>query len=86
MIVGSFAPGNWVKGKLLGRGAFGQVFTGYDTERGVEFAVKQVQIYSQSNEVLEVSICPSCGLSVSAVRVFVHLSTLAFHNHLRENM
>lgn len=73
--VGSFTPGNWVKGKLLGRGAFGQVFTGYDPDRGVEFAVKQVQIYSQSNEVIEVS---NLRESLSAL--------LAFQNHLKKNI
>ncbi|XP_066498577.1 mitogen-activated protein kinase kinase kinase 22 [Hoplias malabaricus] len=36
------APVNWRKGKLLGRGAFGEVFLCYDADTGRELAVKQV--------------------------------------------
>lgn len=36
------APVNWRQGKLLGRGAFGEVFLCYDADTGRELAVKQV--------------------------------------------
>ncbi|XP_035285319.1 mitogen-activated protein kinase kinase kinase 3-like [Anguilla anguilla] len=36
------APVNWRLGKLLGRGAFGEVFLCYDADTGRELAVKQV--------------------------------------------
>ncbi|KAI5092117.1 mitogen-activated protein kinase kinase kinase 20 isoform X1, partial [Silurus meridionalis] len=36
------APVNWRQGKLLGRGAFGEVYLCYDADTGRELAVKQV--------------------------------------------
>ncbi|XP_013416446.1 mitogen-activated protein kinase kinase kinase 3 isoform X2 [Lingula anatina] len=45
------APINWKKGKLLGAGAFGQVFLCYDADTGRELAVKQVNLGSMSVEV-----------------------------------
>lgn len=44
-------PFKWKKGKMLGAGGFGQVYLCYDVDTGVELAVKQVQIYCQSEEV-----------------------------------
>ncbi|KAL5489206.1 hypothetical protein EMCRGX_G018273 [Ephydatia muelleri] len=38
------APTNWRKGKLLGSGAFGQVFICHDQDTGRELAVKMVDI------------------------------------------
>jgi hypothetical protein len=38
------APKNWVKGKLLGCGAFGQVFLCHDSDTGMEMAVKVIDI------------------------------------------
>ncbi|CAI8031879.1 Mitogen-activated protein kinase kinase kinase 3, partial [Geodia barretti] len=38
------APKNWVKGKLLGCGAFGQVFICHDSDTGMEMAVKVIDI------------------------------------------
>ena len=40
-------PTNWRKGRLLGSGAFGQVYLGYDADTGREFAVKEVQILAR---------------------------------------
>lgn len=37
-------PRNWRKGKLLGAGAFGQVYICHDLDTGRELAVKQVEI------------------------------------------
>ena len=36
-------PKHWKLGKLLGTGAFGQVFLCHDTENGRELAVKQIE-------------------------------------------
>jgi hypothetical protein len=38
------APKSWVKGKLLGSGAFGQVFVCHDSDTGMEMAVKVIDI------------------------------------------
>ncbi|XP_030053824.1 mitogen-activated protein kinase kinase kinase 3 isoform X1 [Microcaecilia unicolor] len=44
------APLNWRLGKLLGRGAFGEVYLCYDVETGRELAVKQVPFDPESQE------------------------------------
>ena len=49
------APKTWKKGKLLGAGAFGQVYMCYDVERGVELAVKQVVLEGNNTEISKVS-------------------------------
>lgn len=41
----SCTPINWKRGRILGSGAFGQVFLCFDTDTGRELAVKQVQVY-----------------------------------------
>lgn len=43
-------PKNWKKGRMLGAGAFGQVFLCYDVDTGRELAVKQVNIFSRESE------------------------------------
>ncbi|GFR69420.1 mitogen-activated protein kinase kinase kinase 2 [Elysia marginata] len=45
------APTNWRKGRLLGSGAFGQVFLCCDADSSIELAVKQVQLGSMNAEV-----------------------------------
>ncbi|XP_074644370.1 mitogen-activated protein kinase kinase kinase 2-like [Tubulanus polymorphus] len=45
------APVNWKKGKLLGAGAFGQVFLCYDVDSGRELGVKQVAIGAMSADI-----------------------------------
>ena len=42
-------PMNWSKGKLLGAGAFGQVFLCHDHNTGRQLAVKVVDIDPQSD-------------------------------------
>lgn len=42
---GTYTPANWKKGRILGSGAFGQVFLCFDTDTGRELAVKQVHFY-----------------------------------------
>eukprot|EP00053_Salpingoeca_punica_P005466 m.54487 g.54487 ORF g.54487 m.54487 type:complete len:598 (+) comp13255_c0_seq2:349-2142(+) len=39
-------PKRWQKGKLLGSGAYGQVFLALDLDTGAELAVKQVELHS----------------------------------------
>ena len=48
------APKNWKKGKLLGAGAFGQVYQCYDEDAGLELAVKQVTLDASNQEVSKV--------------------------------
>ena len=42
-------PKNWSKGKLLGAGAFGQVFMCHDRDTGRQLAVKVVDIDPHSD-------------------------------------
>lgn len=44
------APVTWRRGKLLGQGAFGQVYLCYDVDTGRELAAKQVQFDPESPE------------------------------------
>ncbi|KAG9356042.1 hypothetical protein JZ751_000886 [Albula glossodonta] len=44
------APVNWRLGKLLGRGAFGEVYLCYDADTGRELAVKQVPFDPECQE------------------------------------
>uniref|UniRef100_A0A3B3WEB0 Protein kinase domain-containing protein n=1 Tax=Poecilia mexicana TaxID=48701 RepID=A0A3B3WEB0_9TELE len=44
------APVNWRQGKLLGRGAFGEVYLCYDADTGRELAAKQVPFDPDSQE------------------------------------
>ena len=58
------APVHWKKGRILGSGAFGQVFLCYDEDTGREMAVKQVHIYRCDTEEM--------------TKVFVWYNTCAF--------
>lgn len=66
------APVNWRLGKLLGRGAFGEVYLCYDADTGRELSVKQVPFDPDSQETSKVStraglFCSTlgnCGLRV----------------------
>lgn len=44
----------WRRGKLLGQGAFGQVYLCYDVDTGRELAAKQVQFDPESPETSKV--------------------------------
>ncbi|KAL0156777.1 hypothetical protein M9458_048023, partial [Cirrhinus mrigala] len=44
------APVNWRQGKLLGRGAFGEVYLCYDVDTGRELAAKQVPFDPECQE------------------------------------
>lgn len=46
---------NWRLGKLLGRGAFGEVYLCYDADTGRELSVKQVPFDPDSQETSKVS-------------------------------
>lgn len=50
------APVNWRLGKLLGRGAFGEVYLCYDADTGRELSVKQVPFDPDSQETSKVSM------------------------------
>ncbi|CAL1529034.1 unnamed protein product [Lymnaea stagnalis] len=45
------APTNWKRGKLLGSGAFGEVYLCCDSDSSIELAVKQVQLGNMNAEV-----------------------------------
>ncbi|CAH1249907.1 MAP3K2 [Branchiostoma lanceolatum] len=49
------APTNWRQGKLLGQGAFGQVYLCYDADTGRELALKQVHLDPKNVEASKVS-------------------------------
>lgn len=49
------APVNWRQGKLLGRGAFGEVYLCYDADTGRELAAKQVPFEPDCQETSKVS-------------------------------
>ncbi|XP_006816155.1 mitogen-activated protein kinase kinase kinase 2-like [Saccoglossus kowalevskii] len=44
------APENWRRGRLMGQGAFGQVYVCYDADTGRELAVKLVQLERENCE------------------------------------
>eukprot|EP00730_Choanoeca_flexa_P002335 TRINITY_DN11012_c0_g1_i1.p1 TRINITY_DN11012_c0_g1~~TRINITY_DN11012_c0_g1_i1.p1 ORF type:complete len:578 (+),score=94.74 TRINITY_DN11012_c0_g1_i1:353-2086(+) len=44
------SPGRWRRGKLLGSGAFGQVYTAMNIDTGSELAVKQVDLHPESGK------------------------------------
>lgn len=48
------APVNWRQGKLLGRGAFGEVYLCYDVDTGRELAAKQVPFDTDCQETSKV--------------------------------
>ncbi|KAK0041855.1 mitogen-activated protein kinase kinase kinase 2 [Biomphalaria pfeifferi] len=45
------APTNWKRGRLLGSGAFGEVYLCCDSDSSIELAVKQVQLGTMNAEV-----------------------------------
>lgn len=47
---------NWRQGKLLGRGAFGEVYLCYDVDTGRELAAKQVPFDPDCQETSKVSV------------------------------
>eukprot|EP00041_Stephanoeca_diplocostata_P020830 m.474175 g.474175 ORF g.474175 m.474175 type:complete len:699 (-) comp21672_c0_seq3:202-2298(-) len=66
--------GRWNKGRLLGSGAFGEVFIAYDPDRGVEFAVKQVQLQPDGGDTNE--------REVQAFEREISLLKTARHEHI----
>lgn len=52
---------NWRLGKLLGRGAFGEVYLCYDADTGRELSVKQVPFDPDSQETSKVSTRLFCS-------------------------
>ncbi|KAK2153846.1 hypothetical protein LSH36_283g02022 [Paralvinella palmiformis] len=58
------APVNWQKGKILGAGAFGQVFSCYDKDTGRTLAVKQVQLLVRNSEISKEVKALQCEISL----------------------
>ena len=55
------APVNWRQGKLLGRGAFGEVYLCYDVDTGRELAAKQVPFDPDCKDTSKVRHTDTCG-------------------------
>ncbi|XP_014662122.1 PREDICTED: mitogen-activated protein kinase kinase kinase 2-like isoform X2 [Priapulus caudatus] len=58
------APTNWRLGKLLGAGAFGQVYLCYDADTGRELAVKKVQLSQHNHEQRKEVIALECEIQL----------------------
>jgi hypothetical protein len=58
------APKQWRKGRLLGQGAFGQVYLCMDLETGMEMAVKQVQLTGSNSETSKEVKALQCEISL----------------------
>jgi len=44
VLVDGSAPVNWIKGRRLGAGSFGQVFICHDRDTGRDLAIKEVLV------------------------------------------
>lgn len=55
LVTGVCAPKRYKRGRMLGSGAFGQVFLCYDVDSGREMAIKQVPIDATNPEISKVS-------------------------------
>ncbi|KAL8152076.1 hypothetical protein V2J09_021884 [Rumex salicifolius] len=49
----SISPSSWKKGKLLGRGTFGHVYLGFNSEKGRLCAIKEVNVISDDQNARE---------------------------------
>uniref|UniRef100_A0A3B4A3L4 Uncharacterized protein n=1 Tax=Periophthalmus magnuspinnatus TaxID=409849 RepID=A0A3B4A3L4_9GOBI len=67
------APVTWRRGKLLGQGAFGQVYLCYDVDTGRELAAKQVQFDPDS---------PETSKEVSALECEIQLLKNLHHDRI----
>lgn len=60
-------PRNWKRGRILGSGAFGQVFLCYDIDTGRELAVKQVTIVKGTTADAVSKVCRSSHVLCSVL-------------------
>ncbi|XP_063308796.1 mitogen-activated protein kinase kinase kinase 3-like isoform X2 [Pelobates fuscus] len=78
----SQAPENWRLGKLLGRGAFGEVYLCYDVDRGRELAVKQVPFDPDSQETSKEVNALECEIQL--LKLHRHERIVQYYGCLRD--
>ncbi|KAM4689302.1 mitogen-activated protein kinase kinase kinase 3-like isoform 2-T2 [Discoglossus pictus] len=76
------APENWRLGKLLGRGAFGEVFLCYDVDTGRELAVKQVPFDPESQETSKEVNALECEIQL--LKLHRHERIVQYYGCLRD--
>ncbi|XP_073486132.1 mitogen-activated protein kinase kinase kinase 3-like isoform X2 [Aquarana catesbeiana] len=76
------APENWRLGKLLGRGAFGEVYLCYDVDRGRELAVKQVPFDPDSQETSKEVNALECEIQL--LKIHRHERIVQYYGCLRD--
>ncbi|XP_068092041.1 mitogen-activated protein kinase kinase kinase 3-like isoform X5 [Hyperolius riggenbachi] len=76
------APENWRLGKLLGRGAFGEVYLCYDVDMGRELAVKQVPFDPDSQETSKEVNALECEIQL--LKIHRHERIVQYYGCLRD--
>lgn len=76
------APENWRLGKLLGRGAFGEVYLCYDVDTGRELAVKQVPFDPDSQETSKEVNALECEIQL--LKIHRHERIVQYYGCLRD--
>ncbi|KAM8967172.1 mitogen-activated protein kinase kinase kinase 2-like [Pelodytes ibericus] len=76
------APENWRLGKLLGRGAFGEVYLCYDVDTGRELAVKQVPFDPDSQETSKEVNALECEIQL--LKLHRHERIVQYYGCLRD--
>ncbi|KAM4705191.1 mitogen-activated protein kinase kinase kinase 3-like [Rhinophrynus dorsalis] len=76
------APENWRLGKLLGRGAFGEVYLCYDVDKGRELAVKQVPFDPDSQETSKEVNALECEIQL--LKIHRHERIVQYYGCLRD--
>ncbi|XP_026534680.1 mitogen-activated protein kinase kinase kinase 2-like [Notechis scutatus] len=76
------APVNWRLGKLLGRGAFGEVYLCYDVDSGRELSVKQVPFDPDSQETSKEVNALECEIQL--LKTLRHERIVQYYGCLRD--
>ncbi|NXC88686.1 M3K3 kinase, partial [Cercotrichas coryphoeus] len=76
------APVNWRLGKLLGRGAFGEVYLCYDADTGRELSVKQVPFDPDSQETSKEVNALECEIQL--LKTLRHERIVQYYGCLRD--
>ncbi|XP_059830540.1 mitogen-activated protein kinase kinase kinase 22 isoform X1 [Hypanus sabinus] len=78
------APINWILGKFLGRGAFGEVYLCYDADTGRELAVKQVAFDADCQETSKEVNALECEIQL--LKNLRHDRIVQYYGSLRDSM
>jgi len=73
-----WVKGQWKRGRLLGSGAFGQVYLALDLASGAEFAVKQVEIHSEAGSE-SLKECKALEREVSTLQQLNHRRIVCYY-------